>query len=261
MNNNEQNTDRRENNDIKANITKCDFPGLHQMMVTTSIQLCTDLNQIFYNVFSDYNGMTINQDQMPTGGIALYATLFFLPGSRHKTASASTVEATQIINQINTNANLVERQLAMSRMSRQAKQFRLTDQARKFLASYICDFKINHSNQPKKLVERVRWNECEIEQVDQVQQTYLRQPIQQTYLTLKYISLEKILSSIYGKTNENGNPIQYQVQVATQLPNVIGGIQQNNKLLTVAMVDVEQVNTLIEKLGVRPQISNFGIIR
>lgn len=256
------NGEKKENSpveDIKVHIQKCNFPGLHHLNITTSTQLAHELNPMFYNVFSDYSGMTITMDQAVKNG-ALYANLFFLPGSTHDTATSACVSAVQQINQVDKKANLVERQMAMSRISRDSRNYRLTDQTRRFLARFICNFKINHVNQPKPLVDRVRWNEIEIETVDQVQQGFwAQQNNSKTYLVLKYVSLEKLLAEIYGDKNENGKPIQYQVTVAAQMPSY-GGIPQNNKLLSVACIDVEMLEKVVDNLGYRSAISNLGII-
>lgn len=258
--NNEDNKNKAHDNDIRLNIEKADFPGLHHMDITTSHQLAQDLNPLFYNVFRDYDGMTITMDQT-TQNVALYANLFFLPGSSSKYATSACVSAAEAINVIDKNANLVERHRAMSRISRNRRNYRSTEQAKRFLAQYICNFKINHVNQPKTLVERVRWNEIETEIEEQMQQGYWvpQQNQAKTYLMIKYISLDKLLAEIYGNKDENGQPIQYQVNVCGQLPSI--GMGQDNKLLSVACIDVGRFNKVIEKLGYRSTISNLGIIR
>lgn len=256
---NKQQEKKEKFEEIDLNIDPEVFPGLHKLFFTTTTKLAMNLNNIFYSIFSDYNGMKIGTDQT---GQSLYATLFFLPGTRSPHASVKTVEGTRQINVVNKNANIVERQKALSNLSRRQQNYCLTDQARKFLAKFVCNYRIAHDNRPRPLVDRVKWNEIESEVSEPQNSSFLNLPQNtqmQTYLAIRYISLEKLFGAIYGTATEDGDELQYQVQITGNIPTVAG--RQSAKLLSVSCLNVNMLKPVIEELGYQTNVSNLGIIR
>ena len=202
--------------------------------VTTLKDLCNDVNALFA-VYKDYRGCRIVPVITQEGRIGIETVIFFQQGSSAE-GYADAFSANSVPN-MRDKVSIVDRIRANDNLSK-GKKYSITEEGKAGIGDFI----------DKIAKKNADWTKtCVAETVDGAygaQRTVL--------ISVKHISLQKIVEEIYGTKDENGKKIYYNIvplrQISTE-PNP-------NWIVQISSISEATIAETMANFGMMPMTSS-----
>lgn len=230
-----------------------EFPAQYGGFFLTSSSLCKTFSDVFREVYSDWEGCKLEFDR----GIPVITSFF----NQRQEDINGLVPATSIFNGKKVSGNnVIDRRRNMDEQQRNGDRFFLTQEGKDGLSKFIVNHRISRkSGEPD-------WGSI-------VLQASPGQPVQGSpmgffnrvqYTMVRYMDPNKILSEIYGSTNEKGEPVEYAITVVNNRSSIPGYANRGidaGWLLRVDQLNSKQLAEVAQRDLGYMMVDDLGIIR
>ena len=223
------------------------FNGLVETKYISSNELCKLVAEIFRSVYADFEGcrFEINQQGLP------FISLFFNHSEPDEKDRVNGVTRT-VQDKTGTLKNETVRRIRQhDTNNRVGDRYFLTEEGSSGIGKFIHDFYINKKD------GKINWDKITAE-VSQRQTYYGQPPVSLTQVSM--LDPNKLVTEIYGSTDEEGNNIVYSVNLMKSVPQQVGMGLQAQFFLAIQKVSEKEVVALCNQLGVAPN-QGLDIIR
>lgn len=222
-------------------VTPIPFESTVGAKLITTLDLGLIINSVFKKVFRDYDGCTLVYDQ---GAFRWKAALYFRENVNVGTegAVANIVPVGSVNKNSNTRLTTSERISNMNRINANV-HYSLTKETTDVLGKYLLPY--------EKGKKEINWGARTSEQREKQSMYYNNSAI---YVVVHGIDVIELLKEIYGRENEEGHLVDYNISSVRSIPQFQSDIV--NMLLSVQRLDMKMVEELYTKLGAIP--SAFG---
>lgn len=211
----------------------------------TSKELAKHINGTFKGIFEDFCGCNLTQSQF-TGELEL--TLFFNESANNTGALTKGIERA-----IKPSGSIAQN-LQMITANNRSRMYQLSNEGKDVLELLI-------SNTYKNNKGKVNWGQLVNEQLDSGSRYQ--------YLVVQGLDLNKVLKFICGNKNDKGHKLEYKVLVIRSVNdqiqlNAMYGMYRPgviNYLLSVMILDCDEVNKMVSQLGMIPNEGQIPMIR
>ena len=243
-NNNNVKEEKREKVSVKLD-EHITLPITQGSALITSKELAKHINGVFKGIFTDYCGCNLTQSQFT---VELELTLFF-----NETAN-NTAALTNAIERAIKPSGSIAQNLQMITANNRSKMYQFANGGKDVLENFV-------SNTYKNNKGKVNWGQLVTEQLDSGSRYQ--------YLVVQGLDLNKILKFICGNKNKDGHKLEYKVSVIRSVNdqlqlNAMYGMYRPgviNYLLSVMMLDCDEVNKMVSSLGMIPNEGQIPMIR
>ena len=213
------------------------FDATAEVNITTTIELCKVINDIFFEAFDDYAGTIINCQPSADGfGNVLVPTMYFkiLPESGY--ANAKRTAFRPMSNYIKSASNPAE---SIIRLSKAASvpgiKINITDDAKSILSDFI-----QVPNRPDA-ISKFKWEEAYKGEIRN----------NQTMIRVFKLDIVKFVKKIYGEFDSDKSKLYYQVTPTAALTSgAFKGV--NNWVINILRLNAKNQNAAAELLGWGP---------
>ena len=227
---------------LKLNIAeRPEFDGILKTKLTTTQDLCKEINGLFSQALGDYEGCMIEPDMTNYGAFILKVYFNY----RGETNDQDKVKCLEKIGAV--QGNSVYDRLNKFNLTQTSKLYTLTDNAKDILEDFI----VTNNN-------KVDWNRVAVEFTDG--SVY---GAGQRIYTMVQLDIKKVIKKMYGTKLPDGGYADYMISNIRPLSQFTnGGPAASNFLISIAQLDSKQVETICAKIGVIPQNTmGFAIVR
>lgn len=216
-----------------------EFDGLLKSKITTTFDLAKTINGLFRPIFSDYEGCLIYPDQW---GV-LQLTLFFKDKGEAGPNQIKNLES--VIQKADKNDAMARiRNINNLNSSQKYDLSELTkDALEEFMIGYNPNAKFNWKSSVVELTERQPYNAYSV------------------YVRVNGLDIMKVIKKIYGNKLENGNYIDYQVNIIKPTASNNMGGMNSNFLINISQLDTKLVEKLCMEVGMVPTTGAIQFIR
>ena len=257
-NNNSQATEEKKKS-FKIRVKDpIDFEATTQTMFVESNELCKTINSLFAPIFKDYVGCVIQMNsagangnfngiQMmpnPDGVIAdvplnaYYVTLIFKDRGDASSNEIKNLRNLHDIKGANNNApQLANRYMAYAGSAARSRNYDVTDETKEALEDFMWksyNQKLGKGFWDKHIVEYAEYMSAGL---------YDQKPI--SHVKIMGLSLDRLVSAIYGMKDDEGNDVEYMV-TPTNVPPVLN--VQTNLIFQINRLSVKNFKELTSKL-------------
>ena len=210
------------------------FEHTLETMITSTFDISKTVNQLFKAAFDDYEGCVITPNHLGNLDVKLY---FVDNGGkqmvplidRNGAPSRSMNERIKNMNSINKN-----------------KTYRLSDETLEILSEFV--------ETSGGMKNKINWNMLVSEVADPTYNGY------RILMQVSSISINKILRTLYGNKSENGNYIDYMLQIVRPVSQSASA-NNTNFLVTVLKLDQSSVEGVAKRVGIIPTSGTIPMIR
>ena len=224
-----------------------EFKGTVKTSYTTTQDLCKDINKIFSEVISDYEGCMIEPDAYGNLSLKIY-----LAGD--KPEDVNKVKCLEKIGSGTVN-NVFDR-LSNFNRSQSSRYFALTEDAKDILEEFV------YAPNGKK----PNWNSIAVEFTDNS-----GWGAGQRIYTKVQLDLKRVIKKMYGKKLADGGYADYMISMVRPLGydfSAQQGMMYNpaalvsNYIISIAQLDSKELERLCKEIGIAPQsTTGFAIVR
>lgn len=241
-------TNEAEKKEFRAWIAEHErFNSIQSTVFISSTELCQKISEWFKATYVDFYGCTfeISQQGRP------FISLFF------DHAEASDEARPNAITKKKPEKDRVQNETVLrirenDRRNYSGDKWYLTEEGSQGLDDYVSNQMINSKN------GNVQWEKITAEV--SMASNYFGQP-PTIYTKISMIDPEKLITEIYGSTDEDGNNLVYGLRVLRSLPQMLmNGSFQPQFMCAIDCVAEKEVVALCNKLGIAPT-GNLDIIR
>ena len=212
------------------------FDATLKSQYITTLDLCKIINGLFRPVFADYEACMTYID--PNGNVQVDP--YF---KEHGTVNGKQKNI-KPFNQKNNNNDIMARLRSVSN-NNTGRNIDLTDETKEALS----EFMIGPYNNNK-----VNWSQCVFEITERSYNGY------SVYLKVRAVDVYKIIKKVFGNTNEEGNYVDYKIDIIKPTGMMISGAT-NNFLLTITQLDTKMVEELYKEIGMIPSQGTIPMVR
>lgn len=210
----------------------------------TSKELAKHVNTLFKGIFTDYCGCNLTQSQF-TGELEL--TLYFNETSKNDAL-------TNAIERSIKPSGTIAQNLQMITANNRSRMYQLTNEGKDALEMLV-------SNNYKNNKGKVNWGQLVTEQLDSGSRYQ--------YLVVQGLDINKVVKFMCGSKNKENHKLDYKVLIVRsvndqiQLNATYGGYRPGviNYLLSILILDCDEVNRMISQLGMIPNEGQIPMIR
>ena len=205
----------------------------------TSSELCKMISDLLHGVFCDYEGCTfdVNQGMEPT--ISLVFNHGDYTGSELPCA-CERLGAKQV------GSTIIDRGRARDMFNRNGDRYYLTEDGQDFVKQLIARRFYNNGNiDYKRIVSEV---------VDRGPMSTSFMPQSNQYTKVSFISIDRICSLLFGTDEENGDRVEYTVNMAAPINYGAGAF---NYVLNITRISAKELSSFCNKIGVNMQSLNI----
>lgn len=232
--NNEQTEDSKttKREKLHLTITPAPFEGVSSTKFVTSSDICKAAAEIFKSTFDDCEGTTFET----TGGFPTLSVVFnhglYEKGARVAVSREASVD---------TNSSIIDRIRSHDRFMMNGDKYLITEDGKDIFEDLLVYNAYNNNNKPN-------WGKVVAEFSENTQQRFYGQAAPQ-YTKVGLIDLSKFVSLLWGKTDEEGNSVEYIVQIVKPLNSGVPGMPPSNYMLSVTQISSKELQKTYEKLG------------
>ena len=240
MNNQEKETKREK---FKIEIEQCaEFPSIAKTAYISSNDFCKTVSDLFKSVFADFEGCIFevpNSNNVPNNMMEPTISLLF----NHGKYGEDDICACELAGAKASGNSVIDRTRHRDRQLLEGDRYYLTEDGKDALTVLLTSKAFNNGNPD--------WRRNVSEYQDRnISNMYNYGPVTQ-YTKVSNISLQRLCGLIFGDKDEDGNRIEYTVNIASTFTPV--GFQYSgitaNYILTVTSVSAKEVTKIYEKLG------------
>jgi len=226
----EQNVDRKPYKIEFDQRPALDYVG--KSCYITSDELCRTTNEIFREIFADYEGCQFEVTQgEPT------MNLFF----NHAKYDEGAHTAVSMGNVANTGNDTLNRIRLRDQSMKNGDRYYITDDGKDILTKLLTNRFYNNG--------KPNWAQLVAETVDRnPYNLYMPQQLPQ-FTKIRQIDLGRLVGYIYGRKDRDGSDIEYMVHNAGAINPMMANVPAKNFMLVVTAVLSDNVKALYEKLG------------
>lgn len=233
-----QNNNKREPLKLELEET-LEFDGVLKSKISTTLDLCTTINELFKPIFVDYEGCVILPDSVGNLGLFLY----FKDINRYP--AEGQYKALQLLGQKKCNTTAMQRINNFNTRTR-SKTYELTDDCKDLLSEFMPNNK-----------GKINWNSFVVEQTQNEGSMY------SIYVRVAGLDLNKIIGKLYGRKNKAGNPVEYCIQLKNPVgyAGMMNPQLQNNYMVIIQQLDTNEVRELCKSMGLYYSSGSLQIVR
>ena len=230
------------------------FDYICKRALLTSTELGSIISSLFREVYADFEGTTF--EIAPNSNNFMCCLVF-----NHKNTEGSNLytACTKEISDKTKNETL-KRIRTYDTIRNAGEKYYLTEFGKKGIVKFLQDNRMIYKDKGENRGEP-KWDKIVGEVADN--STNIYGAVRMQYTKVSYIDPNKVLSEIYGATDEDGNKLCYNISIIGSVPTYNPMMQSNNKVYRLA-IDVISENNLVEyanKNGLSGMVSNLNIIR
>ena len=205
----------------------------------TSTELCKMVSDLLKGVFSDYEGCIFETNQ----GMEPTISLIFNHGDY---TGAALPCACERIGSKQVGNTIIDRGRARDLYARNGDRFYLTEDGQDFVRQLIARRFYNNGNLDFKrivseIVDRGPMNTSFVQQYSQ-------------YTKVGFISIDRLCSLLFGTDEENGDRVEYIVNVSAPINTGYGA---TNYVLNITKISAKELSNFCNKIGVNMQTLNI----
>lgn len=233
------NNDANEKKDIKIAVLEHEpFMPITDSMFITSTEFCEKVSALFKSIYSDCQGCAFEINQQ---GLAFISVFF-----NHNEAQDE-IRKAAVSRNLGTDSNLqnetVRRIRSNDSRNRYGDRYYLTEDGKTGIDDFLFDHLINRNT------GKIDWSKI-VADVSQPSQYFNQRPI--AYTKVSMLDPRKLATLIYGDTDENGDKLEYAVQVKKNIPQGYGGNFQPIWVLEICRVFEKSLINVCNALGIAP---------
>lgn len=222
---------------VTLNVEPAAFPGTMKTALTTTNALVKAIYAMFQGVNNDFEGCTLEPNRA-NGQLEL--TLYFT--DKPMVGGNKIKNVTNVVNNDPT-ASPMERIRAVN-VRNSNRLFDLTDDTKDILEDFIFG--------PRN--QKINWKQHLIEKTDRGQVGY------RVYVAVVGIDISKVLKKLYGAVNEEGERVDYQLNIITPInSNFAQSVQ--NYLISIIQLNNKSVEKLCSEIGVNANTGSIPMFR
>ena len=217
---------------FSINVEAEPFNGISTTKFVTSSDLCKVAADIFKSVFDDCEGVTFDIiGNLPTLSVVFNHGIYE-SGSRLGITREASVDA---------NASIVQRLRSRDRLLANGDRYFATEDAKDVFTDLL-SFQVFNNGKPN-------WGKVVNEFSENTQQRFYGYGQNPQYTKIGYIDLAKFVSLVWGKSDNDGNSVDYIVSIVHALSNGVPGMPPSNYMLSVTQISAKELQATYEKLG------------
>lgn len=222
------------------------FEAIAETKFITSNQLCKLVSELFHNVFADFEGCLFNvSNNEPT------ISLIF----NHGEYAEGATRACERLSAKTVGSTVIDRGRSRDSLIKDGDRYYLTEDGQDVVKDLLIRRLYNNGNPNLRNVVSEFTDRGPIN-------SYFQQ-IQPQYTMVSYISIDRLCGLLFGDKDEEGNPVEYSVNIATAInpPYAVNpGISVNtNYVLNISQISSKELSKLCDTLGLTS--SGINIIR
>lgn len=225
-----------KNNKPEKEVTKIEvkepltFESMLDGKLITQADLAASINSLLSGVFADYEGCHLTPNvQFPN---VLDIALYFKDKGPVTDGRLKSVISTKI-----PEANTPFARIKSMNLRNQEKNFDLNEDTKQALSELM--YPSNGQFDKETGLPKVNWKQCACE---------IAEPngfgLQNIYVKVIGVRLESVLRKIYGSKDDEGNRVEYNVQLI-------------NGLVNIQRINVNLLNELVAKIGIVPAVGQI----
>lgn len=211
-----------------------DFPSIAKTAYVSSNDFCKTVSELFKGVFADFEGCIFDA----TNGEPTVSLMF-----NHGKYDDDAICACELAGAKASGSSIIDRTRNRDRQLAEGDRYYLTEDGKDAILSLLTARAFNNGNP--------NWRTIVSEWQDRSISNMYNYGATTQYTKVSNISLQRLCGLIYGDKDEDGDRIEYSVNIAS--PLTPAGLQQNgmvmNFVLTVTAVSAKEVAKIYERLG------------
>lgn len=228
-----QNNESKEREVLTIDIEPEPFSGIASTKYITSSKLCKMATDLFKGVFADCEGSTFDViNNVPTLAVIFNHGVYDTSKVRVGCSREATVDA---------NSNILQRYRSRDQFLANGDKFLLTEDGKDVFRDLLM-YQAYNNGKPN-------WAKVVSEFSENTQRGFYGFGQVPQYTKVGYIDLGKFASMIWGKKDENGDEVQYSMNIVRALNSGVPGMPPTNFLLMVTKVSSKELQATLDTLG------------
>lgn len=229
---------------------KEEFVGVSRTDYKSSTTIARSINDIFQNIFSDYNGCYIEPGNQFYGDASVTVVMDFIPGydNGHNGAlkAFELVGAKELGENARKNGPIASATIQHNQISKRNETYEITQDAVDILYELLLpNIKNNTKDNPRAFANKKLYQEG----VDVSTGGYGYPTKEVIHEYMRCLDITQIMSLILPKSDEEGNRYIYEVTTARPLASVVGTELSTNYLIGITQYNQKAMSNIINECG------------